>query len=129
MRLTRSSALSAACVVVATAAWTLVAAPAATAAEPTVPFISEFHYDNTGTDAGEFVEVQVPSSAGVAGWTVVAYNGSNGLTYDTDALPAPTNGVSVVEYTGTLQNGSPDGIALVDDSNTVVEFLSYEGSD
>ena len=61
MRLTRSSALSAACVAVATAAGTLVAAPAATAAEPTAPFISEIHYDNAGADVGEFVEVQVPA--------------------------------------------------------------------
>ncbi len=27
-----------------------------------------------------------------------------------------------------LQNGSPDGIALVDDTGAVVEFLSYEGT-
>ena len=60
MRLTRTSALSAACVAVATAAGTLVAAPAATAAEPTAPFISEIHYDNASGDVGEFVEVQVP---------------------------------------------------------------------
>ena len=26
-----------------------------------------------------------------------------------------------------LQNGSPDGVALVDDTGTVVQFLSYEG--
>jgi hypothetical protein len=27
-----------------------------------------------------------------------------------------------------LQNGSPDGIALVDASNKVIQFLSYEGA-
>ena len=27
-----------------------------------------------------------------------------------------------------MQNGAPDGIALVDDGGTVIQFLSYEGS-
>ena len=71
MRLTRTSALSAACVAVATAAGTLVAAPAATAAEPTAPFISELHYEYASDDAGEFVEVLVPAGATTVGWSVV----------------------------------------------------------
>ena len=62
-------------------AGTLVAAPAATAAEPTVPFISEFHYDNPARDAGEFVEVQVPAGTSTAGWSVVLYNGTSGAVY------------------------------------------------
>ena len=57
---------------------------------------------------------------------MIAYNGSNGQTYDTDVLTAPVDGVTVVEYAGTLQNGAPDGLALVN-GTTVVEFLSYEG--
>ncbi|HEX7189422.1 MAG TPA: ExeM/NucH family extracellular endonuclease, partial [Actinomycetes bacterium] len=126
MPTSRSRALGALSVAAATAAATLVTAPAATAAEPTVPFISEFHYDNTGTDTGEFVEVQVPTGFDVTGWAVIAYNGSNGQTYDTDVLTAPVDGVTVVEYAGTLQNGAPDGLALVN-GTTVVEFLSYEG--
>ena len=37
-------------------------------------------------------------------------------------------GVVVLNYAvNGIQNGSPDGIALIDGSNTVVEFLSYEG--
>ena len=108
---------------------------AATAAEPTVPFISEFHYDNTGTDAGEFVEVQVPPGTSTTGWSIVLYNGTGGASYDTDALPAvspPAGGpsaVAVIDYpVNGVQNGSPDGIALLDASNVVVEFLSYEGT-
>jgi 5'-nucleotidase len=115
-------------VAAATAAGSLVAVPAATAAEPTTPFISEFHYDNASTDTGEFVEVQVPAGTSTAGWSVVLYNGNGGASYDTDALPAAAGGVSVVEYAGTLQNGSPDGIALVDATGGVAEFLSYEGT-
>ena len=72
MRTSRSRAL---CVAAATAASAVLVAPSATAVEPTVPFISEFHYDNTGTDAGEFVEVQVPPGASTAGWSIVLYNG------------------------------------------------------
>jgi len=115
--------------VLAVLATGLVAAAApASAAEPTVPFVSEIHYDNAGTDAGEFVEVQVPAAVNVTGWSVVLYNGSNGLVYDTDALPPPSNGVSVIGYPANgIQNGAPDGIALVNSTNQVVEFISYEG--
>jgi len=97
--------------------------------------ISEFHYDNTGTDAGEAVEVSAPAGTDLTGWTIVLYNGANGAVYDTDALPTPVpatcgaRGVVVVNYPSNgIQNGSPDGIALVNGAGTVVEFLSYEGA-
>jgi len=135
MHPSRLRALRALCVAAATAAGALVAAPPATAVEPTVPFISEFHYDNTGTDAGEFIEVQVPAGASTSGWSIVLYNGTGGPTYDTDPLPAVsppgggTSAVAVIDYPPNgIQNGSPDGIALVDASNVMVEFLSYEGA-
>jgi uncharacterized protein len=135
VRPSRLRALGALCVAAATAACAFVVAPSATAVEPTVPFISEFHYDNTGTDAGEFVEVQVPPGASTAGWSIVLYNGATGVSYDTDALPAlspPAGGaseVAVIDYPANgIQNGSPDGIALVDAANALVEFLSYEGT-
>ncbi len=35
----------------------------AQAAPPTSPFISEIHYDDAGTDTGEFVEVEVPAGS------------------------------------------------------------------
>ena len=105
----------------------------AQAAPPTVPFISEIHYDNAGTDAGEFVEVHLPAGASSAGLSVVLYNGGTSTTYDTDPLPAvtaPANApaAAVVTYPANgIQNGSPDGVALVDASGTVLDFLSYEG--
>ncbi|HEY9375525.1 MAG TPA: hypothetical protein VIQ02_00335, partial [Jiangellaceae bacterium] len=83
MRPSRPRAL-AAFVVAATAIGAVVGAPPATAAEPTIPFIAEFHYDNVGTDAGEFVEVQVPPGTSTAGWMIVLYNGGGGVVYDTD---------------------------------------------
>ena len=100
--------------------------------------ISEIHYDNTGTDAGERIEVSGPAGTDLTGWSIVLYNGSNGAVYDTDLLtgtiPAlcESNGVSrgvvVLAYPSNgIQNGAPDGIALVSGSGALVEFLSYEG--
>jgi uncharacterized protein len=135
MRARRSSLVGVVGVIALTAGF-LGAAPPAQAAEPTVPFISEIHYDNAGTDTGEFVEVQVPAGATTVGWRVVRYNGGNNAEYTTPAapvLPQVTSGadaqVVVIDYpTDGLQNGSPDGLALVDAGNGVVEFLSYEGT-
>jgi uncharacterized protein len=110
----------------------LVLPVAASAAPPTTPYISEIHYDNTGTDVDEFVEVQIPAGTDTDGLSVVLYNGGNGAVYDSDQLPAVTApsdapAVAVVDYpTNGIQNGAPDGLALVDGTD-VVEFLSYEG--
>ena len=107
--------------------------PAAHAAPPTSPFVSELHYDNAGTDAGEFVEVQLPPGTTSAGLSIVLYNGGTGASYDTDALPAVTApagqpAVAVLSYAANgVQNGSPDGVALVR-GDEVLEFLSYEGT-
>ena len=113
---------------------TVVTVPAiASAAPPTTPFLSEFHYDNASTDTGEFVEVQLPAGTSSAGLSVVLYNGTNGASYDTDAFPAVTApadapAVAVVDYPANgFQNGAPDAIALVRGTE-VLEFLSYEGT-
>ena len=122
--------------VVAASATAVLGLPAlAHAAPPAAPYISEIHYDNTGTDAGEFVEVHLPAGTTSAGLSVVLYNGGGtpvGATYDTDAVPLVTAGtapaVAVVSYPANgIQNGDPDGVALVQDG-VVLEFLSYEGA-
>ena len=96
--------------------------------------ISELHYDNTGIDAGEAIEISGPAGTSLTDWSVVLYNGANGLTYNTRDLTGTISvacdprGVVVLTYpVDGIQNGSPDGIALLNGS-TVVEFLSYEGS-
>lgn len=96
--------------------------------------ISEFHYDNSGTDTGEAIEVSAPAGTDLTGWSLVLYNGTNGQSYDTDVLSGvvPANcddrGVLVLNYPSNgIQNGSPDAIALVDITGAVVDFISYEG--
>src|SRR5580765_6132693 len=39
-------------------------------------FISELHYDNAGTDLGEFVEITAPAGTDLSGWALVRYNGA-----------------------------------------------------
>ncbi|NUO82108.1 lamin tail domain-containing protein [candidate division KSB1 bacterium] len=98
-------------------------------------FINEIHYDNSGTDTGEAIEVAGPAGIDLTGWSLVLYNGAGGAVYDTDALsgiiPNQCNGFGtiVLSYPSNgLQNGAPDGIALVNPSNVAVQFISYEGS-
>lgn len=97
--------------------------------------ISEIHYDNVGTDANESVEITGPAGTSLAGWTVVLYNGSNGTSYGTINLAGTIadegDGFGALCFTlpvNGLQNGAPDGLALVDGSSSLLEFLSYEGS-
>lgn len=121
--------------VAALVAATLALIPAsALAAGPSV-FINEIHYDNAGGDVGEEFEIAGPAGTDLAGWTVVLYNGNGGAVYNTIALsgtiPDQQAGFGAVSFnlpSNGLQNGSPDGLALVDATSTVVEFLSYEGS-
>ena len=98
-------------------------------------FINEIHYDNTGTDANEAIEIAGPAGTDLTGWSIVLYNGAGGAPYDTDVLSgtipdqqAGFGTISLAYPVNGIQNGSPDGIALVDPSSTVVQFLSYEGT-
>jgi uncharacterized protein len=97
--------------------------------------VNEVHYDNSGTDEGEAIEIYGPAGADLTGWSLVLYNGSNGTQYNTTAisgiLPDLGGGFGVITSTyptNGIQNGGPDGIALVDGSGELVEFLSYEGT-
>lgn len=101
----------------------------------TAVFINELHYDNSGADTGEGVEIAGPAGTDLSGWSVVLYNGSATQlkVYGTIALsgviPDLSAGYGVLAFfKAGIQNGSPDGLALVDNSNTVIQFLSYEGT-
>jgi len=96
--------------------------------------ISEIHYNNIGDDTGEAIEVSAPAGTNLTGWTVALYNGNDGANYNSFVLPATVpatcgaRGVVVLNFVvNGIENGNPDGMALVNASNTVVEFLSYGG--
>jgi hypothetical protein len=102
------------------------------------PFINEFHYDNSGTDVGEFIEVAVPQGTDLSDYSIVLYNGSGGAPYG--ASPISLAGLTiqntvdgygfvVLDFPSNgIQNGAPDGICLTGPSGSVIEFLSYEAS-
>jgi hypothetical protein len=100
-------------------------------------WVNEFHYDNEGTDTGEFLELAVPATVDPSTVTVTLYNGNGGAAYDTRAASDGVAGASTGEFTlytlhygvatTGIQNGSPDGIAVTVEGEVVL-FASYEGT-
>src|SRR5207248_11117452 len=99
--------------------------------------INEVDYDNVGTDNAEYVEIYNPTGGDYDLTGIVLYlvNGANNTVYDTIDLSTlgtlPAGGYLVVGgamvtvpasalkldpgwTTNQVQNGSPDGMALVD---------------
>src|SRR4030095_17196512 len=78
-------------------------------------WINEFHYDDAGTDAGEFVEIAGPAGFGdLATVSLVLYNG-DGTPYGTPhSLSSFTPGATAGGLTfysqplNGIQNGAPD---------------------
>jgi hypothetical protein len=106
-------------------------------AGPGEPFINEIHYDNVGADSNEAVEIAGPAGTSLAGWSLALYSVSSGATLGTLYATIPLSGVITDQDDGYgtlsfsvagLQNGPQDGLALVNASGQVVQFLSYEGS-
>jgi DNA/RNA endonuclease G (NUC1) len=98
---------------------------------------SEIHYDDDVADIDETIEISGPAGTDISGWKIYLYNGNGGTVYAptftlSGTIPATCGerGVIVQAYAATagIQNGAPDGMALVDANGAVVEFLSYEGS-
>lgn len=79
------------------------------------------------------MEVAGPAGASLNGWSVIGYNGADGSPYGTKSLSGLTLqgsgmvGVASVSFEG-LQNGMPDGVALVNADGAVIDFISYEGT-
>ncbi|HMV66494.1 MAG TPA: lamin tail domain-containing protein [Myxococcota bacterium] len=113
--------------------------------------INEVDYDMPSTDNLEFIEIFNPTAAPIPlnGLAVVLVNGSNSTEYLRVQLgpvaPSLAPGAYLVVANalvtvpaGTLrttitdnivQNGAPDGVALIDTNTlTVIDALSYEGS-
>jgi len=104
-------------------------------------WINEFHYDNAGTDEGEFIEIVLENAGSydLSMFGIYLYNGNNSSVYDPIlTLDQFTQDVTSGDYTffyfnytdagESIQNGSPDGLALSYD-NVLIDgqFLSYEG--
>jgi len=118
---------------------------------PTV-MLNEVDYDQINTDYTEYVELYNPgsSSAPLAGLALVMVNGNDNNEYariDLSTIGQLGGGQYLViagamvtvppsalklDPTWThddIQNGSPDGIAIIDTvTNTIVDTLSYEGA-
>ncbi|MDO8365752.1 MAG: hypothetical protein Q7T20_03065, partial [Saprospiraceae bacterium] len=99
-------------------------------------WINEIHYDNVGGDVGEFIEIAGTAGTDLANYDLVLYNGAGGASYNTMVLsgiiPNQANGFGTVCFNypvNGLQNGAPDGMALVHNvmGGMVIQFLSYEG--
>ena len=116
--------------------------------------INEVDYDQPGTDADEFVEIYNATAAPIdlTGVALVLVNGSNDSEYNrvdlgaagqlasgqflvvgSNTLLATVPGTAITipfaAATNNLQNGAPDGLAILDvASSTVIDALSYEGS-
>ena len=98
-------------------------------------WINEFHYDNSSTDVGEFIEVAIESASSynLTDFTVTLYNGNGGGSYGVHKLDSFTEGTTDNNITlyykdiSGIQNGAPDGFSL-DYQGTVIQFLSYEGT-
>ncbi len=98
--------------------------------------INEFHYDNSGSDVSEFIEVVItdPLIMSPDDIDIFFYNGGDGTAYkefnlssfDAHGILSDTNAYYSKLISG-IQNGGPDGFALTY-QGTAVEFISYEGS-
>jgi hypothetical protein len=113
--------------------------------------INEVDYDQpTGFDTAEFIELKNTGTASLslAGWRLDLINGNLGgaALYLTVPLPAAViapGGYFVVSFgsaypwytddqfnlvDSSVQNGSPDAIALLDSDGVIVDVVSYGGT-
>ncbi|HPR17627.1 MAG TPA: T9SS type A sorting domain-containing protein [Candidatus Cloacimonadota bacterium] len=100
-------------------------------------WINELHYDDTGVDINEFVEVIIENSSSysLSDFAIVLYNGNGGTVYGSYLLDTFTEGTTYGTFTiysrliAGIQNGAPDGLCLSYQSTLITgQFLSYEGT-
>jgi hypothetical protein len=116
--------------------------------------INEVDYDQVGTDFNEFIELRNNSNCPIplADLAIVLINGTGNAEYQrvalasagtfiepgqylvvgsaslTSIVPASALRVNFPLVGDNMQNGTPDGLALIDTaSRTVLDALSYEG--
>ncbi len=105
--------------------------------EPGRIWINEFHYDNTGADTNEGVEIAGPAGYDLTGHKVYFYNGDNGQYYTpvltlSGAIGNEGDGFGALWFDRVgIQNGPPDGMALIRETSSetnILQILSYGGS-
>lgn len=117
-----------------TALLTLLISAAGNAGIIDTAFINEIHYDNAGKDLDEFVEIVAHQSHNIDNYSVLLVNGASGTSYKSYSLTSAAatfsdNGWVIYSLlVAGIQNGAPDGIALVGNNNLLLQFLSYEGT-
>jgi hypothetical protein len=91
--------------------------------------INEVDYDQVGTDADGFVEIHNAgdAAADLADVDLVAVNGGDSTEYAREQLTGTLAAGGYLVVAIELQNGAPDGLALLEGS-TLVDALSYEGA-
>ena len=93
--------------------------------------INEVDYDQVGTDADGFVEIKNAGSAAADLSTVdlVAVNGGDSAEYARVELTGTLAAGGHLAVAIELQNGAPDGLALIDTAAPkLLDALSYEGA-
>ncbi|KAL3680353.1 hypothetical protein R1sor_023309 [Riccia sorocarpa] len=102
----------------------------------TIAWINEFHYNNSGADQDEFLELITQQGVDPSKLKIVLYN-STGKTYRSLSVGKEFSRVQLGGGfslyvarlpSGTLQNGSADGLALVDSDGEMIQVLSYDGT-
>jgi hypothetical protein len=91
--------------------------------------INEVDYDQVGTDADGFVEIHNPgdTAADLSNVDLVAVNGGDSSEYAREQLTGTLAAGGHLAVAIELQNGAPDGLALLDGA-TLLDALSYEGA-
>jgi len=94
-------------------------------------WINEIHYDNISVDANEGIEVAGSAGTDLGAYTLIEYNGANGLINSSNTLSGAIDdencgfGATWFAISG-LQNDH-EAIALIKDGTNVIQFLSWEG--
>ena len=93
--------------------------------------INEVDYDQVGADHDGFVEIYNAgdAAADLTGVALSPVNGGDGTEYSRKALTGTLAAGEYLVADVELQNGAPDGVALVNlTTHTLLDALSYEGA-
>jgi hypothetical protein len=93
--------------------------------------INEVDYDQVGADHDEFVEIynKGDAAADLTGIALSPVNGGDGSEYSRKPLTGTLAAGAYLVVDVTMQNGAPDGLALVNlTTKTLIDALSYEGA-